>query len=76
MGIFSRLFYDRFITPGKMGYFQVDYFNDPSLLMTDHEKKQADFPLVVENGRIVSGYMELTPVTQQKNYRASILVEG
>jgi len=76
MGILSRLLYDRFITSGKMGYFRVDYFNAPSLLTTDHEQKQTDFPLVVENGRIVSGYMELTPVTQQKNYRASILVEG
>ena len=76
MGIFSRLFYDRFITPGKIGYFQVDYFNDPSLLVADHENKQTDIPGVIESSRIVSGYMELTPVTQQKNYRASILVEG
>ncbi|WP_321518502.1 hypothetical protein [uncultured Bacteroides sp.] len=76
MGLFSRLFYDRFISLGLTGCFSVEYFQDPSLLMEDHRQKLADYPLSVENGRITSGYLSLNPIGRQTNYRASILVEG
>lgn len=76
MGLFSRLFHDRFIAPGNTGCFLVEYFQNPSLLWEDHKQKQADYPLCTECGRITSGYLSLTPVGQQTNYRASILVEG
>jgi len=76
MGLFSRLFHDRFIVSERTGCFNVEYFHEPSLLLEDHKQKQADYPLFTENGRIISGYLSLTPIGQQTNYRASILVEG
>ena len=75
MGIFSRLFHDHFMVPAKTGHFLVEYFHDSSLLWEDHERKKVDYPLRIKNGRIISGYLSLTPVGKQTNYRASILVE-
>ncbi len=75
MGLFSRLFYDRFLLKGKAGSFSVDYFQDSRELLEDHLQKTKNYPLILENRRIASGYLSLTPVSQQTNYRASILVE-
>jgi len=76
MGLFSRLFYDRFLVKGKTGYFSVDYYQNSRELLEDHLQKAKDYPLILENGRIASGYLSLTPFSQQSNYRASILIEG
>jgi hypothetical protein len=76
MGIFSRLFHDRFVQSDRTGCFSVEYFQDPLLLCEDHKQKQTDYPLIIRDGRISSGYLSLTPVGRQTNYRASILVEG
>jgi hypothetical protein len=37
---------------------------------------QASRPLEVENGRIVKGYMHLTPVTPDNRYIAYVIIGG
>lgn len=76
MGLFTRSFYDKYVAYGSKGIYMVDFFQEGSELLKDHQEKQKSHPLCVENGRVVSGYFSLTPVTLQTNYRASILVEG
>lgn len=76
MGLFARLLYDRYVVNSSTGSFSVDFFQEGAALLADHHQKQLSHPLRIENGRVVSGYLSLTPITSQTNYRASILVEG
>lgn len=75
MGLFSRLFHDRFVQPHREGHFEVEYFKSPALLLEDHLRKLVELPLVIEKGRILSGYLSLNPIDSETNYRASIVVE-
>lgn len=75
MGLFARQFYDRYIQSGGLGMYRVDFFQNSDLLIADHKDKLSSNPLVVEDEKIVSGYLSLTPVVSGVNYRASIWVE-
>ncbi|WP_243348606.1 hypothetical protein [Parabacteroides sp. FAFU027] len=72
MGLVARMFYDRYVLRGKTGRFVVDHFSQPGFLKQDHLKRMSDFPLVVEDGRIVKGYLSLTPVTEHTFYRVRV----
>ena len=74
MGMLSRLLYDKYICPQSSGCFSVDYFSTSGKLHEDHQEKLAAYPLIMGDGRIKSGYLSLTPVGTQTNYRASVLV--
>ena len=63
MGVVARLFYDNYVAPGRMGYFNIEYFPDNETLRVQHERDMKDYPLVIEGGRLVSGYLPLVPVT-------------
>ena len=75
MGMVARQLYDNFVAPGSKGIFNVDNFPSAEALRTQHEQDMRDYPLVVEEGRIVSGYLALVPVTPQSRYRAYVRVE-
>ena len=70
MGVVARLFYDNYVAPGRMGYFNIEYFPDNETLRVQHERNMKDYPLVIEGGRLVSGYLPLVPVTAKSCYRA------
>jgi hypothetical protein len=74
MGLVSRIFYDRFIEPGSEGEYVVDFFKKPEGAILFHKKTQRELPLVVSQGKIVSGYLSLTPVTSDTNYMAFVKV--
>lgn len=73
MGIVARRIHDRHLSAGSTGTFHIDRLPPPGLLK-DHEAKQRAFPLVRDaEGKIVSGYLALTPVGSQTEYRAYLL---
>lgn len=74
MGMVSRLIYDRFVLPGERGYFSVDYFKSNDDLQQDHREAETRYPLVVRDGKMISGYLALTPVSETTHYCASIRV--
>lgn len=75
MGMVARQFYDHFVASGSKGVFHVDNYPSAEALRAQHEQDMRDYPLVVEDGRIVSGYLSLVPVTPQSRYRAYVRVE-
>ena len=75
MGVVARLFHDRFVKAGRTGTFAVEYWQDAEALRTDHAQQKNDSPLVVSEGRIVSGYLSLNPIGKDCHYRASVRVE-
>lgn len=72
MGVVARLFYDRFAVPGSKGRFTVEYVPDNGALRARHEQDMRNHPLIVENGRLLSGYLPLVPVTGKNCYRAYV----
>lgn len=75
MGVVSRLLYDRFVASGRSGTFRVAYYPAAGEALREHEAMKAAFPLETENGRVVSGYLPLVPVSKSTRYRAWMLVE-
>ena len=74
MGVVARLFYDRFVAPGSKGCFAVEYVPDNETLRARHEQDMHDYPLMVEQGRLASGYLPLVPVTGKSCYRAYVRI--
>ena len=74
MGLVARFFHERYMHPGGEGKFVVDYFKKPESALSFNEKMQRESPLKVENGKILSGYLSLTPVTKTTSYVAYVNV--
>ncbi|MDR0421905.1 MAG: hypothetical protein LBH72_02710 [Proteiniphilum sp.] len=70
MGMAAHLFCERHISAGAKGKFTVNYFKKPGSALSFHEKMRRESPLTVENGKILSGYLSLTPVVKTTRYIA------
>ena len=73
MGIVSQIIYYTFIDPGSKGRYSVEYFKKDASALVFHEKMQREKPLIIDNGKIISGYLALTPVTPATHYVAFVL---
>lgn len=76
MGAVSRIFYDNFVAPGSQGRFFVTFYKQQGGALACHEEMSATFPLVVDGGRVVSGYLPLAPVTADNRYSAFALLDS
>ncbi len=74
MGMVSHMFYERFVNNQSKGHYRVDYFKKSGEALLYHKKMSADFPLVIDNHKIRLGYMSLTPVNENTNYVAWVLI--
>ncbi|MCD7711088.1 MAG: hypothetical protein LUI04_07055 [Porphyromonadaceae bacterium] len=74
MGMVARIFYDRYVSSESEGIYRVDYFPQTDSLSADHSARQAANPLCISGGKIVSGYMSLTPILPTTRYRAYVEV--
>jgi hypothetical protein len=72
MGMVARIFFDHFVHKQSTGRFFIDYFPVSGSLLNDHLRRQSAEPLLVENGRIVQGYIALSPVCGDSHYRARV----
>ena len=73
MGIVSQIIYNTFIDAGSEGRYSVEFFKKDASALAFHEKMQREKPLIIDNGKIVSGYLALTPVTPATHYVAFVL---
>lgn len=76
MGMLARLLYDRYVNPGSMGSFQIGYFPLEGEVWKEHERMLVDYPLVIEDGKIRSGYLPLVPVHKRSCYKAWVLISS
>lgn len=75
MGAVSRLFYDKFVAHGARGRYLVPNFRKEGEALSLHESLCAAHPAVIENGRLVEGYLNLSPVTAATRYLAYVVIE-
>lgn len=69
MGVVSRLLTDRYIASTAEGFFRIVYYPIEGVALEEHQKMLATYPLLIEEGRIRSGYLPLVPVSAQSRYR-------
>jgi len=74
MGMVARIFHSRFMLKNGEGSFTVDYFKKAGSAFSFHQKMQRESPLQVVDGKIVSGYLSLTPVVADTRYITCIVV--
>ncbi|MGV8962503.1 MAG: hypothetical protein ACOH2V_03885 [Candidatus Saccharimonadaceae bacterium] len=75
MGIVAHHIYERFVHPNSSGIYSINFFKHEGEALDYAQTMQSNHPLVIVNGRIVSGYLALTPVDKDTRYVANISVK-
>ena len=69
MGVVSRIFFDRFVCTDSCGRYIIEYYANKGEARLFHHEMKEKYPLIMEKGRIRSGYLSLTPVFEDTNYQ-------
>lgn len=72
MGVVVHKLTEHYLSLNTEGEFGITYYPSDGIAWQESQQKTQENPLLVENGRIVSGYMSLVPVTKQSRYLAWI----
>ena len=72
MGILACCLQRRLLAPGTIGGFFIEYCPTSEALRARHAEDEAYSPAVLREGRLVSGYWPLVPVTPVARYRAYV----
>lgn len=70
MGMVARLFYDRFVSSDSTGEYRVNYFKNGGDALRFYRKMQTENPLLIEDRKVASGFLSLTPVLETTHYVA------
>ncbi len=73
MGWLALHLFRNYFDENACGSFQIEFHKQPEVINRRHQEMQLKAPLVLKNGKIVSGYMPLCPVDNETNYSAYIL---
>lgn len=75
MGVVARLFFDRFVASSSHGVFTVEHYNSDGEAMAFHSAANMSYPLRKDiDGRILSGYLSLTPVKYVTRYQIYVIL--
>ena len=75
MGVVSRLFFDRYLCPEASGRYVIEYYPQQGDALCFHEEMKLSHPLVLRDGRMVKGYLSLTPVFEDTAYQIYVVVK-
>jgi hypothetical protein len=75
MGWLAMKLYQYYFAEHTFGRFQIEFQKDPVKLYEKHLQMIDSYPLAIENGRIVSGYLPLCPVNRNTNFSAFVITE-
>jgi hypothetical protein len=76
MGYLAVCFSKNYLYEGSSGQYNLDFSAKEGEIYESHRLLSEKYPLVVESGRIKSGYLSLCPVYLTSHYRAYVLVES
>jgi hypothetical protein len=74
MGMLARIFFDRYVAVGCKGEYRVRFFKNEDEAYAAHVADKENFPLEICNGKIESGYLNLSPVSAVSRYLASVVI--
>lgn len=75
MGIVARRLYDKYIEPGKTGYYAIIRLNNADELRKWNAEQTQTFPSTISNGKISKGFIALTPIEKNTVFEAYVVVE-
>lgn len=75
MGIVARRLYDKYIEPGKTGYYAIIRLNNADDLRKWNAEQTQAFPSTISNGKIAKGFIALTPIEKNTVFEAYVVVE-
>lgn len=77
MGVVSRLFFDRYVSPFSSGQYIVEHYAAEGEALENHHRYLSDYPLKIsQDGRILQGYLPLTPVQSETHYQVYVVVDN
>lgn len=77
MGVVARLFFDRYVSPSSFGRYIVEHYAAEGEALKNHYSHLSDYPLKIsQEGRILQGYLPLTPVQSDTHYQVYVVVDG
>lgn len=72
MGFVARKIYDKYIEPGKTGYYAIIRLNNTDELKKWNLEQSQAFPSTITNGKISQGFFSLTPIGEKTVFEAFI----
>ena len=76
MGVVSRIFFDRYLSSSSRGYFVTEHYSSDGEALSVHREMSSSHPIVLDSfGRIMSGYLTLTPVLLSTRYQSYVIVK-
>ena len=75
MGVCARIITDRYLSPSSVGEFVIWANRSSDELAKICSDYSRDYPLVIQDGRIRSGFLPLTFVGENARYAATIHVK-
>ena len=75
MGVVSRLFFDRYMSPASSGSYVIEYYPPEGDALRFHERMKQDYPLKFRDGKVEEGYLSLTPVFEDTAYQIYVWVK-
>ena len=73
MGYVARVIADRFLAEGVQGKFMIQHFRTHEQLTSFVDESKFSFPLNIKQGKILSGFLPLVPITPHSLNLAYIL---
>lgn len=74
MGLVALQLYRKWLFPGSTGRFLITYTKREGEAYASHCAMRQAYPLVIRDGRIVSGYLPLCPVMPETCFRAYSII--
>lgn len=75
MGIVAHSIFGKYVDKNKRGIFNIIHHSSTDELRSTELKMKQQYPLVTNNGRVVSGFLPLTPIAKNTQNLAFILIE-
>ena len=72
MGLVAHEFYKNFVSQDSEGIFTLDFYKNSEELLKNHKQKIIDNPLIINDNKMLKGYLSLCPILKNTNYRARV----
>ncbi|MDU1890458.1 MAG: hypothetical protein E6767_07175 [Dysgonomonas sp.] len=75
MGYLALHLFEKYISEKSQGRFYIDFSSKNGEIYHQHCDMEKQYPIQIENGRIIKGYLSLCAVNENSKYRAYVLID-
>jgi len=72
MGLVAHEFYKNFVSQNSEGIFSIDFYENSVELFQNHKQNLIDNPLIINDNKIIKGYLSLCPILENTNYKVRV----